>query len=190
MSSTKAALREELRAEAARHTRAECEEASKTICALIRQQATWRDAKSVLTFMPLAGEPDISPLLRAGLDAGKRVALPRFDRDAGAYTAALVTDPARQLLPGKYGVLEPSPECPVLPLNELDLALVPGIGFTLNGCRLGRGKGYFDRILCEVRGWKCGVAFDWQVTVAIPSEQHDIHVNSIVTPTRWHAAAS
>jgi 5-formyltetrahydrofolate cyclo-ligase len=68
--------------------------------------------------------------------------------------------------------------------------MVPGIGFSLNGCRLGRGKGYFDRLLSGVSGWKCGVAFDWQVTVEIPAEEHDIRLNSIVTPTRWHVVRS
>ena len=185
MSLTKATLREQLRAEAARHTRTERQEGSRAICARLEREAIWRDARKVLAFMPLEGEPDITALFRQGLAAGRILALPRFDPVAGSYHAAQVTDPDTQLVRGRYGVLEPQRECPLLLLKELDLALVPGIGFSLNGRRLGRGKGYFDRMLCEVRGWKCGVAFDWQVTVEIPSEQHDIHVNSIVTPTRW-----
>jgi 5-formyltetrahydrofolate cyclo-ligase len=186
MSLTKGTLREQLRAEAAGHTSAERQEGSLALCARLEQQAIWEDARKMLAFMPLESEPDITSLFRGCLAAGKTLTLPRFDPVAGSYEAVQVTDPATQLIRGRYGVLEPRPECLLLPLKELDLALVPGIGFSLNGCRLGRGKGYFDRMLCEVRGWKCGVAFDWQVTVEIPSEQHDIHVNSIVTPTRWH----
>ena len=185
MSLTKTALRGQLRAEAAGHTSAERREGSLAICARLEQQAIWQDARKVLAFMPLESEPDIASLFPACLAAGKTLTLPRFNAAAGSYEAVQVTDPAAQLVRGRYGVLEPRPECSLLSLKELDLALVPGIGFSLNGCRLGRGKGYFDRMLCEVRGWKCGVAFDWQVTVEIPSEQHDIHVNSIVTPTRW-----
>ena len=186
MSLTKAALRERLRTEAAHHTSEERRQGSQAICARLEQQRAWQNAGKVLAFMPLENEPDLTGLLDKYVKARKTLALPRFDKSAGTYCAVKVTDPATQLVPGKYGVLEPKADCPLLPLNELDLALVPGIGFSLNGCRLGRGRGYFDRMLCEVRGWICGVAFDWQVTVEIPSEQHDIHVNSIVTPTRWH----
>ena len=188
MSLTKATLREQLRAEAARHASAERQEGSREICSRLDREAIWRNARKVLAFMPLEGEPDITALFPPYLASGRILALPRFDAAAGGYQAVHVTDPATQLVRGRYGVLEPKPECSLLSLKELDLAVVPGIGFSLNGCRLGRGKGYFDRMLCEVRGWKCGVAFDWQVTVEIPSEQHDIHVNSIVTPTRWHVA--
>lgn len=188
MSATKAALREQLRVEAARHTSAERREGSQAICTRIAEQQVWRDARSVLGFMPLASEPDLTPLVLQLLAANKTLALPRFDPTSASYQAVQVTDLTAQLERGRYGVLEPRAECPLLSLKELDLALVPGIGFSLNGGRLGRGKGYFDRMLCEVRGWICGVAFDWQVTVEIPSEQHDIHVNSIVTPTRWHVA--
>jgi 5-formyltetrahydrofolate cyclo-ligase len=186
MSLTKAALRERLRAEAAQRTSEERRQGSQAICARLEQQPVWQNAGKVLAFMALEHEPDLTGLLHKYVGAGKTLALPRFDSAVGSYGAVRVTDPASQLVPGKYGVLEPNADCSLLPLNELDLALVPGIGFSLNGCRLGRGKGYFDRMLCEVRGWICGVAFDWQVTVEIPSEQHDIHVNSIVTPTRWH----
>ena len=187
VSVTKAALREQLRAEASRHTSAERQEGSRAICARLEEQQVWRDAGSVLGFMPLASEPDLTALILRLLAANKILALPRFDSASASYEAVQVTDLSTQLVRGRYGVLEPRPECSLIPLKELDLALVPGIGFSLNGGRLGRGKGYFDRMLCEVRGCKCGVAFDWQVTVEIPSEQHDIHVNSIVTPTRWHA---
>lgn len=186
MSLTKTALREQLLREAARHSPAERQEGSRAICERLRQQPVWQDARKVLAFMPLEAEPDLISLLQEGLASEKTITLPRFDATLGAYRAVQVTDLATQLTRGRFGVPEPVADCPLLSLKELDLALVPGIGFSLNGCRLGRGKGYFDRILCEVGGWICGVAFDWQVAVEIPFEQHDIHVNGIVTPTRWH----
>ena len=189
MSITKAALREQLRVESSRHTEDAEIEGSRAICERIEQQPVWQRAKRTLLFMPLNCEPDLRPLMQSALAAGKTIALPRFDEALDQYAAGVITD-FGQLVPGKFDIPEPGPECPFLPLNELDFVLVPGIGFSLNGCRLGRGKGYFDRILCQVQGWKCGVAFDWQVTVCVPSEEHDIHVDSIVTPTRWHLVRS
>jgi 5-formyltetrahydrofolate cyclo-ligase len=55
----------------------------------------------------------------------------------------------------------------------------------MDGRRLGRGKGYYDRLLAAVRGAKCGVAFDQQVVSEIPVEPHDILMNFTLTPTRW-----
>jgi 5-formyltetrahydrofolate cyclo-ligase len=184
-SETKAVLRRQLRGEVARHTATELAEASRAICERIVAHKQWREAQTVLLYAPLSGEPDVRSLIESALEAAKLVALPRYEQVAARYEACRVTD-SKGLRTGQFGVLEPSAECPVCELNELDLALVPGIGFSLNGCRLGRGKGFFDRMLSEVRGWKCGVAFDWQVTVEIPTEPHDIRLNSIVTPSRWH----
>jgi 5-formyltetrahydrofolate cyclo-ligase len=189
-SEAKARLRQRLREEGARRSPAELTGASRAICERIRDQKVWQKAGIILLYAPLAGEPDVRPLIDLGLKEGKTIVLPRYDTTSGAYQVCRITEPAVQLARGEFGILEPSPECPVGELNKLDLALVPGIGFSLNGCRLGRGKGYFDRMLSEVRGWKCGVAFDWQVTVEIPTEPHDIRLDSIVTPTRWHVVRS
>ncbi|MBP9903534.1 MAG: 5-formyltetrahydrofolate cyclo-ligase, partial [Verrucomicrobia bacterium] len=71
------------------------------------------------------------------------------------------------------------------PLNRLDLVLVPGVAFDPRGGRLGRGQGYYDRLLAGVRGTKCGVAFDEQIVDAVPVGPLDIRLNCILTPTRW-----
>ena len=78
--------------------------------------------------------------------------------------------------------------CPVVPLNRLDLALVPGLGFDARGHRLGRGKGHYDRLLAGFGGRKIGVAFDFQIMAEVPCEAHDIVLDDIVTPARWIAA--
>jgi 5-formyltetrahydrofolate cyclo-ligase len=75
-------------------------------------------------------------------------------------------------------------------MNRLDLALVPGLAFDSGGRRIGRGKGFFDRLLVEVTGVKCGVGMDEQVLDEIPAETHDIAMNFIATPTRWLAVPS
>ena len=175
-----------MRAEASRHVSAEFTEGSRAICERVQQQDAWRKAKTVLLFSAVAHEPDLGPLMNAALQARKTIALPRYDSASQAYEICSVTSPESQLITGQFSIREPSPECPIVELNKLDLALVPGIGFTVNGCRLGRGKGHFDRMLEQVSGWKCGVAFDWQIVGEIPTEQHDIQLDSIVTPTRWH----
>ena len=184
-SSGKSVLRERVR-ELVRALPAEERRAgAAALGALIREQAPWRSAQSVLLFAPLPDEPDISALLDEAWRAGKTVALPRSDPLTGGYLAAVVADRSR-LSPGRFGVLEPDAGCPGVPLNQLDFAFVPGVAFDLVGRRLGRGKGFYDRLLAEVRGHKCGVAFDAQIVAQVPEEPHDIRVDSILTPTRWH----
>jgi 5-formyltetrahydrofolate cyclo-ligase len=186
----KAALRQQLRQQLKSFPASERAAASAEICHRLKQQSAWRSAAVVLLYAPLPGEPDVFPLLREALSAGKTAALLRHRPADDSYVPCRVRDPQRDLRPGKFGVPEPLDSCPAVGLHELDLTLVPGLGFSLVGGRLGRGLGYYDRLLARIQGWKCGVAFDWQVGVEVPTEAHDVCLDSIVTPTRWLEVAS
>jgi 5-formyltetrahydrofolate cyclo-ligase len=157
---------------------------SSRFCEQLRPQAVWRGCRSILSFLPTPGEPDIRRLLEEALTDGKTLALPRFDPARREYGIRQVTS-LSDLRPGHFGIPEPGPECPELPLIQLDFLLVPGVAFDASGHRLGRGKGYYDRLLQAARGHKCGVAFDWQLVAEVPVEPHDVCVNSLLTPTRW-----
>ena len=74
-------------------------------------------------------------------------------------------------------------------MPRLDLILVPGVAFDPGGHRLGRGKGFYDRLLAGMRGTKCGVALEEQIVAAIPVEPLDVRMNFILTPTRVVNAA-
>jgi 5-formyltetrahydrofolate cyclo-ligase len=176
-------LREALRS----MTPAERETGSKALCASVLQHPHWRSAHNVLVFAPLKDEPDVTELLAEGWRESKIMAVPRFDLGNGIYGAAQLSTRA-QLVPGRFGVREPEAGCPSVPLNQLDLILVPGVGFDFAGRRLGRGKGFYDRLLAQVRGHKCGVAFEQQLVAELPEEPHDVRVDSILTPTRWLSA--
>ncbi len=158
---------------------------SRKLCEQLRRQPVWSDAKSVLFFAPLADEPDHWPLLIEALAAGKTVCLPRYVSGSAGYVACQVRDIHQDLVCGKFNVREPVAGCPEVPLNRLDLVLVPGVAFDVRGARLGRGKGFYDRLLAYVRGTKCGVAFEEQIVDAVPVGPLDIHLNCILTPTRW-----
>jgi 5-formyltetrahydrofolate cyclo-ligase len=175
-------VREALRAMSAE----ERENASRALCEIARREPVWQSARAVLFFARLPDEPDLTPLLEDAWGAGKMAAFPRYDSGSGHYHAAKVQS-AAELCAGRFGVLEPMAGCPVVSLNQLDLVFVPGVAFDFTGRRLGRGKGFYDRLLAEVPGHKCGVAFDLQIVAAVPEEPHDIRVNSILTPTLWRA---
>jgi 5-formyltetrahydrofolate cyclo-ligase len=164
---------------------AERSAASLRACALLRLQPVWKSARAVLFYAPLAGEIDLSPLINEGLREGKAIALPRFMAETGAYGAFQIRDAAGDCAPGKFGISEPTARCASFPPKRLDLALAPGVGFDAAGHRLGRGRGFYDRLLAQISGIKCGVAFDQQLVERIPVERHDARMNCILTPTRW-----
>jgi 5-formyltetrahydrofolate cyclo-ligase len=91
---------------------------------------------------------------------------------------------ATEIVAGKFGVREPAATCAEIAFDKFDLMLVPGMAFDLTGNRLGRGRGFYDRLLVETSGIKCGVGYDFQLLEKIPVEPHDAKVNFIVTPDR------
>ena len=153
--------------------------------ALLEEQPLWQNAQSILFFAPLPDELDIWPSIADALRAGRQVFLPQFVANTNSYVACHVRTAETDLKLGQFGIREPIESCPQIPLNRLDLILVPGVAFDLHGRRLGRGKGFYDRLLAAVRGTTCGVAFDEQIVNEVPVEPHDVHLNCILTPSRW-----
>jgi 5-formyltetrahydrofolate cyclo-ligase len=182
---TKAILRKEIRTRLKAMPPEQRAAASGRACALLEQQAVWKKAAVIFFYAPLPEELDIWPLLGDSLAAGKTVALPRFDSATQRYVACQIQDVAKDLSHGQFGIREAGAHCVAVPPNRLDLVLVPGVAFDLQGRRLGRGKGFYDQMLATVRGTTCGVAFDEQIVETIPVEPHDVHLNCILTPTRW-----
>jgi 5-formyltetrahydrofolate cyclo-ligase len=188
LQSAKAGLRRQVRERLDGMTPQQREAVSLQICVRLRQQAIWQSAGSILLFAPMPTEPDLWLLLEEALLARKTVALPRFSAQTQSYHPCVVQNLKSDLQIGKFGIREPSASCPGIPSDRLDLVLVPGVAFDLHGHRLGRGKGFYDRLLAVVSGMKCGVGFDEQIVDAIPVGPLDVHLNFIVTPTRWVTA--
>jgi 5-formyltetrahydrofolate cyclo-ligase len=150
----------------------------------LKEQTIWKNAGSVLFFAPLPDELDVWPLLEDTLAGKKIAALPRFDSASNSYVACRVKNLRSEIVTGQFGIREPGANCVEIPLNRLDLVLVPGVAFDLQGRRLGRGRGFYDRLLADVRGVKCGITFDEQVVGEIPAGPQDVRMNFILTPTR------
>jgi 5-formyltetrahydrofolate cyclo-ligase len=152
---------------------------------ILEKQPLWQRAQTILFFAPLPDELDVWPSIAIASSAGKQVFLPRFHLDTKSYTACQVKSQETDLKVGQFGIREPTESCLQIPLNRLDLILVPGVAFDLHGRRLGRGKGFYDQLLAAVRGRTCGVAFDEQIVNEVPVEPHDVLLNCILTPSRW-----
>lgn len=137
-------------------------------------------------FGGVPSEPNLLPLLPWLTDRGVRTAF--FSIKGETMTPYLVTSPA-DLHAGKMGVLEPVPSaCEALAVEQLNVVLLPGVAFgPLNGARLGRGKGHYDRVLerLPLERLRIGVCFQLQLHDAVPLEVHDRHVQALVTEKGW-----
>ncbi|MEI9865632.1 MAG: 5-formyltetrahydrofolate cyclo-ligase [Limisphaerales bacterium] len=149
-----------------------------------RLQAQMPSARTILFFAPLPDELDIWPVLELSMALGTTCALPFFDVQKGIYGARVLDKLATDIVTGKFGVREPAASCAEISLDKFNLVLVPGMAFDLNGNRLGRGQGFYDRLLEKVGGIKCGLAYDFQLLETIPTEPHDVRVDFVFTPSR------
>jgi len=157
---------------------------SSAACRLILKSTVWQRASQVMLYVPMRGELNVNSLTENGLKDGKLIALPRFSVTKNAYEACGI-DNLSDLVPGKFGVLEPPPDCQTMDTKQLDLAIVPGVAFAGLGGRLGRGGGFFDRLLTDIPAKKCGVCFEQQVYPDVPVERHDVKMDMIATPSGW-----
>ena len=179
----KAALRKKVRSELKSLLPEKCKSDSEKICATLKEQSFWKNAAAVLFFAPLPDEIDLWPLLGESVKE-KIIALPSFDPDQQFYSSRQIIDLHGEIMPGQFGIREPSAGSIEIPLTQLDLILVPGVAFDRHGHRLGRGQGFYDRLLEKFRGIKCGIAFAEQVVEAVPVETLDVKMDYILTPTR------
>jgi len=158
--------------------------ASHVVCRLILESDVWREAGQAMLYMSIPGELDLSHLLAIGLETEKKIALPRYSAEKEAYEACVLVA-LSDLVPGKFGILEPPKGSQIMDTMQLDLAIVAGLGFDRFGGRLGRGRGYFDRLLDGIPAVKCGVCLDEQVRPNVPVERHDVKMDMIATPSGW-----
>lgn len=173
----KSALRKSIREILGRLNPGEIAEKSARLCEAVEGLPQWKTARIVCLFSPLPDEPDLG-LLRL---QGRRICYPRVN---GSELDLYFVDDPRAMEKSRWNIREP-----VVAANqpadhrEIDLILVPGIAFSREGGRLGRGAGFYDRLLARP-GWrarKMGVCFDCQLVGELPVEAHDHEVDCVVT---------
>ncbi|MDI6745295.1 MAG: 5-formyltetrahydrofolate cyclo-ligase [Thermodesulfovibrionales bacterium] len=158
--------------------------------AAIRQQIIrlpeFTDAKKILFYASFRSEVSTMKMIKISLDSGKRVALPKVDKENKKLKLYEIKN-MNELVQCYMGILEPSvSEERLTALDDIDLIFIPGAAFDVSGSRLGYGSGFYDKLLSEIKD-KIPViapAYEEQIVDNIPSEPHDIKVDKIVTETR------
>ena len=171
----KADLRRQMRDRKRQFTRRQLEELSLPVVARLRPLL--REASVVLAYYSLPDEVCTHDLLGELVAAGKTVLLPRVVDDT---TLALCRYSGEaDLREGAFHILEPVGER-FTDLSLIDTVLVPGMAFDGRGHRLGRGKGYYDRLLSGLVCRKIGVCFDFQKVAEVPVDAYDVAVDIVV----------
>lgn len=144
--------------------------------------------RTVLLYHGMDTEPDTVRLLPPLWDIGKQVCLPRCL--PGNQMEARLVQRDSTLVRHPYGMLEPGPDCPLIPPDQIDLVLVPGLAFDRSGGRLGRGGGYYDRWLAGFSGITAALCRDGLLMEAIPRLPHDLGVDLVITETSLYGPSA
>ena len=161
-------------------------QAGRAIVATLAARSDFRAATTMLLSLSFRSEYDTRPLFEAALASGKIVSAPRVNTASRMLEAYIVTDLARDVVPGFRGIPEPLPHCAAVALDAIEWVLVPGVAFDLHGHRIGYGGGYYDRLWPLLRDdAQCvAAAFELQVVEQVPSAPHDLTVDAIITERR------
>lgn len=158
---------------------------SLVIARQLAQMPAYQRSGVVLAYMNFGTEFDSRSWVMQVLADGKRLVLPRVNRDTGQLDLYRVHDLESQLAAGLWGIAEPVPQrCErLIDLNEVEFALLPGVAFARNGARLGYGGGYYDKLLALMKPHpvRVAAAFALQVVQDVPQEATDVRVEWLVT---------
>ncbi|MCX5677819.1 MAG: 5-formyltetrahydrofolate cyclo-ligase [Candidatus Omnitrophica bacterium] len=144
----------------------------------------FKKAKLVMFYVSLKDEVDTLSMIDEAVKMGKRVCVPVILKEEKRLIAGEIKDREKDLERQHFGIYQPIVgHVREVPLEDIDLVVVPGIAFDKNNVRLGRGHGYYDRFLCglpkETR--TIGIAFDFQVLEYLPKDSHDVPVWKTIT---------
>jgi 5-formyltetrahydrofolate cyclo-ligase len=149
--------------------------------------ANFLEARIVLLYVSDKNEVDTENILKQTHAYGKIIVLPIFNAEKGSVRLLKVDDPGRDLVAGPRGIFEPNPQrCREVPMECIDIAIIPGVAVDEKGGRLGAGDGTYDRLIPQlpITTRKVSLALEDQVVPQIPTESHDKHVDIIITDKR------
>ena len=153
--------------------------ASKSILKKLKKIESFRNAQKIGAYYPIGSEILTQDIMQEALSEGKEVFLPKV---IGKNMEFRKIENFSNLENGSFDIMEPRNECPVD--NDLDVILVPTVGISPTGVRLGYGHGFYDRFLAENKIETISLTLEKQIIKNIPRSEHDVIINWIVTEDR------
>lgn len=144
----------------------------------------YQKSKKILVYLSLKKEVQTESIIKKSFEMGKRVFVPVAGQANDDLLVSELSSLKIKLGKGAFGIRAPGEKDRIIvPPGIIDLAVLPGLAFSREGTRLGRGKGHYDRLLTHFPShvMKIGLAFDFQILDFIPRCQHDAAVNIVLT---------
>jgi 5-formyltetrahydrofolate cyclo-ligase len=178
----KKAIRNQIRQSLAAMTADEVARLSHHACRRVAELERFRNARSVMLYLPFANEVDTTALALSAWLHGKTVLAPKVQWEHGRMMAVAISSVAEDTQVSALGYREPTLDAP-WPLEQIDIIIVPGLAFDRHGNRLGRGKGFYDRFLAHdaIKALKVGLAYERQVLETVPTTDGDQRIDVLVT---------
>ena len=143
----------------------------------------YKSSKVIMAYMSTAEEIQLQGFLSTAIDEKKILAVPFLE---GREMYATVLPNLEDLEIGAYGILTVNNNVrKIIDAQEIDCIITPGLAFDVQGHRLGRGGGYYDKFLSRaVNAKKIALSYDFQIVDKVPVEPHDLNIDVIITPTK------
>jgi 5-formyltetrahydrofolate cyclo-ligase len=149
--------------------------------------ANFMEANISLLYMPQKYVVDTKKIIQRCFDYRKIVALPAFNTEKHGMLPYKVDAFETDLTLGPRNIMEPDPErCKIIPIDRIDIAIIPGVALDEKGGRIGSGEGYYDRLIGKlpITTRKVALALECQIVQQVPMESHDKFMDIIITEDR------
>ncbi|MBA2351112.1 MAG: 5-formyltetrahydrofolate cyclo-ligase [Pseudomonadota bacterium] len=188
---SKSALRQQILAKRNALSETQRRDYSRRITATILSSDAYRNSGNVLAYQSFGSEFITDDFIARVFADGKKLALPKINRQERRLELYLVENPDEQLSAGVWGILEPQPQkCEAANPMQIDFVLTPGLAFTRAGDRLGYGGGFYDRLMATLnpRAPRVAATFSLQICDSVPTAAHDEPVDLVITEeSAFHA---
>jgi len=149
---------------------------SKKIHQNLKQVDSYINSQNIACYFPIGSEVDTHSIMLDILELGKNMILPKIIDDNLEF---YVIPNLGKLEKGRFDIMEPKDSCKKA--EKIDCILVPTIGISKSGDRLGYGRGYYDKFLSSTNAMKISLTYSKQIIKSIPIDTHDIKIDLIIT---------
>ena len=184
---TKSQIREEIAEKIAALSAKEIAEKTEAIENRLFDFANFLESKITLLYINNAHEVLTENIIKRAFVYNKIVVLPAYNAENFEMELKKVDNIEKHLVPGPRDILQPdASRCKDVPIEKIDIAIIPAVALDEKGGRIGSGKGYYDRLIprLAITTRKVALAFETQIVPQVPIESHDRHVDIIITENR------
>lgn len=153
---------------------------SKRIHEKLKRMEVYKEADSIACYYSIGSEVMTQEIIQELLDNGKTVSLPRVSNDELNFHKVM---DLKDLENGNFDIMEPREDAPVV--EKFDVVLVPTVGISKDGVRIGYGHGFYDRFLSKIDATKISLTYSKQIVKSIQADENDIRMNWIVTEEKY-----